>query len=167
MAAREGVAFVCEGGGRAAQMVVIAQALGLPSGNYILSAYPGPDTLTQAKLREEIGGEKRFYFVRNPMMLTLPLTRKLRLAFGSAWDAFRLVMGHSFDVFVGLGSSLCVPIFAFAKLKGTRCIFIESYIRIDELSLSGRIVYWLRLADRLYVRHAPLKRKYPRAVLVE
>jgi UDP-N-acetylglucosamine:LPS N-acetylglucosamine transferase len=101
------------------------------------------------------------------MIMNVTGLRKLRLFLGSFFDAFRLVAGNSFSAFVGLGSYLCIPVFLFARLRRTRCIFIESYIRIDDLSISGRIVYWLRLADRVYVRHSTIKRKYPRAVLVE
>jgi hypothetical protein len=161
------VAFICDGGGRTAQVSAIAQMLNLESTSFVLYASPHHDYLSEAKLRDEVPGEKSFHFVRNPMMLNVGIMERCWLFVAGLIDAFRLVLGNSFSGFIGLGTYLCIPVFVFAKLKRIRCIFIESYTRIDDLSVSGRIVYWLRLADRFYVLHRELKQKYPRTVLVE
>ncbi len=161
------VAFICDGGGRTAQVSAIAAMMNLEAASFVLYASPHHDYLSEAKLRDEVPGEKTFHFIRNPMMLNVGLLERTKLFVGGVVDAFRLVFEHRFKGFIGLGTYLCVPVFLFAKLRRVRCIFIESYTRIDDLSVSGRVVYWLRLADRFYVLHASLKRRYPRTVLVD
>ncbi len=148
-------------------MSAIARMLNLDAISFVLYASPHHDYLSQAKLTAEVPGEKSFHFLRNPMMLNVSLARRCWLFAAGLADSLRLVAGHPFSGFIGLGTYLCIPVFLFAKLRRIRCIFIESYTRIDDLSVSGRAVYWLRLSDRFYVLHRSLKDKYPRAILVE
>ena len=44
------------------------------------------------------------------------------------------------DVIVSTGSAIAVPLFFWAKLLGIRTVFIEVYDRIDNATLSARIV---------------------------
>lgn len=41
-------------------------------------------------------------------------------------------------------------------------IYIESFCRVKTLSLTGRIIYHLRLADRFFVQWPSLAKRYPR-----
>ena len=68
------------------------------------------------------------------------------------------------------GPGTCIPIcfavWLFRGLglcKGT-IVFVESIARVKSLSLSGRILYRLRMADVLFVQWSELQRLYPRTV---
>ena len=45
-----------------------------------------------------------------------------------------------------------------------RIVFVESIARVDSLSLTGRILYQLRLADALFVQWPKLQRDHPRTL---
>ncbi len=62
------------------------------------------------------------------------LFRNLRLA-------WRIVKARRPDVILSTGAGLAVPFFLAGRLRGCRCVYVESLTRIDELSMSGRMVY--------------------------
>jgi hypothetical protein len=161
------IGFITDGGGRTAEVAAIARMLNLESSSYLLFASPHRDYLSEAKLKAEVPGEKQFFFLRNPMLLNVGVWRRWCLFFGGIADSFRVVSRHSFSGFIGLGTYLCIPVFLFARIRRIRCVFIESYTRVDDLSITGRLVYHLRLAHRMYVGHRQLRDKYPRVALVE
>ena len=45
------------------------------------------------------------------------------------------------QVIVSLGAEIALPFFYLGKLMGARTIFIESWCRVENLSLTGRLVY--------------------------
>lgn len=161
------IGFITDGGGRTAEIAAIARMLNLESCSFLLFASPHRDYLSEEKLKAEVPGRKRFFFLRNPMMLNVGLWRRVRLFFGGIADSFTLVRQHSFAGFICIGTYLCIPVFVCARLRRIRCVFIESYTRVDDLSITGRIVYHLRLAHRMYVCHAQVKARYPRVLLAE
>ena len=55
---------------------------------------------------------------------------------------------------ISTGAGIAVPGFLAAKLLGIRTVYIESYARVESLSLAGKICY--HLADRFLVQHACL-----------
>lgn len=69
------------------------------------------------------------------------------------------------DVVVVIGCSHAVPMFIAAKSMGVKTIFIESITRADKLSVTGRIVRGLKLADVFVVQWPALQGKYPWSVL--
>ncbi|XP_043707239.1 UDP-N-acetylglucosamine transferase subunit ALG14-like [Telopea speciosissima] len=63
---------------------------------------------------------------------------------------------------------LCVVAFTF-KVVGIRwssIFYVESIARVRRLSLSGLLLYKLRMADQLFVQWPQLQKKYPRAQYV-
>jgi UDP-N-acetylglucosamine:LPS N-acetylglucosamine transferase len=62
---------------------------------------------------------------------------------------------------VTTGSGVGVPFVYAARLLGKRAIFVESLARSEELSLSGRLVYWA--CTDLFVQWPELVQRYPRA----
>ncbi|MBN2561399.1 MAG: hypothetical protein JXQ75_10765 [Phycisphaerae bacterium] len=77
-------------------------------------------------------------------------------------EAFRLIRRLRPHAIVAVGTATAVPLFLAGKFYGSRCVFIECLTRVQQLSLTGRILYHLRLADRLYVQWALLQRKFGR-----
>ncbi|XP_021891374.1 UDP-N-acetylglucosamine transferase subunit ALG14 homolog isoform X2 [Carica papaya] len=67
------------------------------------------------------------------------------------------------------GPGTCVPICVIAflfKVVGIRwssTFYVESIARVRRLSLSGLVLYKLRIADQIFVQWPQLKSKYPRA----
>ncbi|XP_051128855.1 uncharacterized protein LOC127249854 isoform X2 [Andrographis paniculata] len=67
------------------------------------------------------------------------------------------------------GPGTCIPLCVIAflfKVFGIRwssIFYVESIARVKRLSLSGLILYKLRIADQLFVQWPQLKSKYPRA----
>ena len=62
------------------------------------------------------------------------------------------------------GAGESVPFVVIGKLFGSQVIFVESITRVNDISLSAKLV--LPFIDRLYVRWSSLKAKYPQAELI-
>ena len=85
--------------------------------------------------------------------------------------AVGLVWREAPDVVVTNGPGTCLPIClaAFAsRVLGRRAnasavVYVESVCRVRRLSLTGEILYRLRIADALFVQWEGLLAKYPRA----
>ena len=71
------------------------------------------------------------------------------------------------DLLMVNGPGTCVPLCLIARFLNwlgflsASIIFIESFCRVNSLSISGRIVYFI--CDKLVVQWQNLRRKYPRA----
>lgn len=78
-----------------------------------------------------------------------------------------ILLRHSPDVIICNGPGTCVPIVLMAFLlavlgvKRARVVFVESFCRVETLSISGRLLY--HLADHFVVQWPQLTNKYPRA----
>ncbi|KAH7442456.1 hypothetical protein KP509_03G089800 [Ceratopteris richardii] len=88
--------------------------------------------------------------------------------FHSLWIVFRLRP----DIILCNGPGTCIPL-CFSgfllKVLGIRwvvIVYVESIARVRRFSLSGLILYKLRLADRIYVQWTKLHEMYPRTEFV-
>ena len=72
-----------------------------------------------------------------------------------------IVLKESPIIIVSTGAGVAVPLFYIGKLLGTKVIFIESICRINDLSLTGKIIY--PIADLFLVQWEKLAKKYNRA----
>lgn len=63
---------------------------------------------------------------------------------------------------VSFGAMCTVPVCVIGKLMGMKIIHVESFTRIRDLSLTGKIVY--PFADLFVVQWKQLVQKYPKAV---
>jgi UDP-N-acetylglucosamine:LPS N-acetylglucosamine transferase len=64
--------------------------------------------------------------------------------------AWRTVRDHDPDVILSTGAALAVPFFLVGRLRRKRLVYVESFTRVNQLSLSGRMVY--PLADAFFVQ---------------
>lgn len=65
------------------------------------------------------------------------------------------------DVILSMGPHIALPFFLWGKVLGIKTIYIESWCRVENLSLTGRIAYlWV---DEFWVQWPQLQAKYPRA----
>ncbi len=60
-----------------------------------------------------------------------------------------------------IGCSHAVPIFLASRLLGVCTIYVESVTRADRLSMTGKIVYHLRLARLFVIQWPDLQKAYP------
>lgn len=83
--------------------------------------------------------------------------------------AFWLMLKIRPQVILCNGPGTCIPICAIAfifKVLGIRwsyIFYVESIARVKRLSLSGLLLYKLRMADQLFVQWPQLQKQYPRA----
>jgi beta-1,4-N-acetylglucosaminyltransferase len=64
-------------------------------------------------------------------------------------------------VILTTGAGVAVPFAWLGRLFGARVIYVESFTRIDSMSLSMRMI--APVAERLYVQWPELAHRYPRA----
>lgn len=83
-----------------------------------------------------------------------------------------LVMSLKPDLVLCNGPGTCIPIcfwahvLKFLGLKKTKIVYIESLCRVQRLSLSGMILYYLYIADCIFVQWPRLKQLYPRTKFI-
>lgn len=81
-------------------------------------------------------------------------------------------MNFSPDVLLVNGPGTCVPVaFAVAlldllRVRDTAIFYVESWCRVQHLSLSGALLYFSGLADEVFVMWPELVDKYPRALYI-
>ncbi|WP_013321038.1 PssD/Cps14F family polysaccharide biosynthesis glycosyltransferase [Gloeothece verrucosa] len=75
--------------------------------------------------------------------------------------AWQVIKFERPQLILSTGAGVAVPFIILGKLFRCKTVFIESYTRIKELSLSARLV--LPFLDKLYVQWPSLKTKYPQA----
>ena len=80
----------------------------------------------------------------------------------SLWQAARLLNKVRPDVVLGSGPAVLIPIALLSKLTRVKLIFVETGSRVNNLSLTGRIMW--RLADLFFVQWEQLRERYPDAI---
>ena len=128
------IGIVCSHGGHYTEMLQILEAF---SGREVFIA-------TYHSVREgEVRGIGRAYFTDN---MGASVWNMLK---GWFW-ALKVLRRERPQVVVSLGAEIALPFFYLGKLLGARTIFIESWCRVESLSLTGRLVY--PAADAFWVQ---------------
>lgn len=144
--------------------------------SYLTCVVSEDDRLVINKLCHEKG---KCHRGSNIEMISLNRARRVGQTFLSAiWTtlisllgALEIVVHHKPHICLTNGPGISVTVLiairflqAVTFLTGYRClvIYIESFCRTRTLSLSGKIVYHLRLADKFYVQWPFLHEEYPR-----
>lgn len=91
-----------------------------------------------------------------------PTNRHLKNFWRNLILAVKILRRERPQVIISTGAGLAVPFFLVGKLLGIKSIFIESMTRVNSLSLTGLLVYYL--ADRFLVQWPELAQKYSRAI---
>ena len=178
-------------GGHTAEMFALLRAL--PPSRYAPRAYvlADTDTTSAAKVdaheaaigarlaQDETVDDAALELLSDHALVRVPRSREVGQSFvTSAFTTARatihavgLVWREAPDVVVTNGPGTCLPIClaAFAsRVLGRRAnasavVYVESVCRVRRLSLTGEILYRLRIADALFVQWEGLLAKYPRA----
>ena len=78
--------------------------------------------------------------------------------------AGKIIKKESPDIVITTGALIAFPICLIQKIKKKKVIFIESFARVTEPSLTGKLCY--RLADAFLIQWEGLKKAYPKAIYV-
>lgn len=157
-------AIIIGSGGHAGEMLRLTAQLD-PSLYDVLYIAADSDTTSQAKfdacpdaLRGKWHRIPRAREVHQSWFSTLFSTLKALLA------SARLVAKLAPRLVIANGPGTCVPICLIARLTGARLIFCESWCRVRDLSLTGKLLY--PFAHRFVVHWACLCNRYPRAEFI-
>lgn len=66
------------------------------------------------------------------------------------------------DIIISTGASCTVPICYIGKLLKTKIIYIESFARVETLSMSGKSM--TKIADLFFVQHKELHQEFPNTI---
>ena len=91
-----------------------------------------------------------------------PTNRNAVNFFRNLFLALKLIWKERPTVMISTGAGVAVPFFYLGRLMGIKTIFLETLARIDDLSLSGKLIY--PVADHFLVQWADLARRYRKAV---
>jgi beta-1,4-N-acetylglucosaminyltransferase len=91
-----------------------------------------------------------------------PTTRNLRNLLRNLRLAWKILRKERPAALISTGAAISVSFFVMARFFRIRTIYIESLSRIDTLSLTGKILYFL--ADDFFVQWPELTKRYNRAV---
>ena len=77
-------------------------------------------------------------------------------------QSLMILMTERPDVIISTGALATFPICCLAKLSGKKVIYIESFARVDEPSLTGKLMY--HVADLFIVQWKEMMKFYPKAI---
>ena len=77
------------------------------------------------------------------------------------FNALKILRKESPNVIITTGAMICVPFCYIGKLMGKKIVYIESFARVYEKSLSGKLVH--PIADKFFVQWEPLLKLYSKA----
>jgi UDP-N-acetylglucosamine:LPS N-acetylglucosamine transferase len=78
------------------------------------------------------------------------------------WEAWKILTKERPGLILSTGAGPVVPFALIGKFLGIRTIFVETFNRVMEPSLSGRIMYYL--ADQFFYQWKSLQRFFPKGV---
>ena len=78
--------------------------------------------------------------------------------------AIKVLFKEEPDIIVSTGAGVAIPFFYLGKLMRKKLVFIEAYERIDNPSLTGRIVY--RITDAFILQWEEQKKHYPKGIVL-
>jgi UDP-N-acetylglucosamine:LPS N-acetylglucosamine transferase len=128
------ICLVCSHGGHLTETILLLPALA--GQDYFFATYHSARDAQVQRL-------SRAYFTTNIG------NDPCRMARTIPW-AFHILSREKPQVILSLGAEIALPFFYLGKLMGIRTIFIESWCRVENLSLTGRLVY--PVADLFWVQ---------------
>lgn len=93
-----------------------------------------------------------------------PTNRNLVNLVRNFFVAVRVLFKEKPDIIVSTGAGVAIPFFYLGKLLGKKLVFIEAYERIENPSLTGRIVY--RITDAFILQWEEQKKFYPKGIVL-
>lgn len=107
---------------------------------------------------------KKTYYVRNGPKPTSTIFDWILLFFYYFYLIFpslKILMKEKPDVLIGCGGEATLNLFYLGKILGKKLIYIESLARINDISLTGKLIY--QICDLYLIQWKELLEKYPKA----
>ncbi|CAM4723420.1 unnamed protein product [Leuciscus chuanchicus] len=169
------VLVVAGSGGHTTEII---RLLGSLSQSYNPRHYVIADTdkMSEEKIRTFEAERKKSDSTSQFTLHRIPRSREVRQSWSSSvlsslsalMSSVPLVFRLQPDMVLCNGPGTCVPLCAAGLLLGVLglkrvlIVYVESICRVETLSLSGKILYYL--SDYFFVQWAPLKDKYPKSI---
>jgi UDP-N-acetylglucosamine:LPS N-acetylglucosamine transferase len=93
-----------------------------------------------------------------------PTNRNIFNLLRNTFVALKVLIKEKPDIIISSGAGPAIPFFYLGKLMGKKLVFIEAYERIDNPSLTGRLVY--PLTDVFILHWEEQKKNFPRGVIL-
>ena len=156
-------------GGHTAEMLRLLSGMNLKNYSPRVYVLAGTDKMS----REKIGRFEKEGDLEADVR-EIPRAREVRQSYVTSVLSTLLALVYSFplicrtwpDLVLCNGPGTCIPIcfsaylLRFLGLKEIVLVYVESLCRVEHLSLSGKLLYYV--ADRLLVQWPQLQKKYPR-----
>ncbi|BCO32003.1 UDP-N-acetylglucosamine--LPS N-acetylglucosamine transferase [Thiohalobacter sp. COW1] len=91
-----------------------------------------------------------------------PTNRDLKNLARNLVLAWKILRVEQPDCVISTGAGIAVPFLVLGKLLGAKSIYIESFARKSNISLTGRLVYYF--VDNFFVQSEQLAERYNKAV---
>lgn len=91
-----------------------------------------------------------------------PTNRSLKGLIINTMLAIKVLKKERPDLIISSGAAVAVPFFYIGKILGAKTIYIEVFDRINQSTLSGKMVY--PVTDKFIVQWEEMKRIYPKAI---
>ncbi len=116
----------------------------------------------------EQGGQSEEYALNQKLYTLKQINRHekgfLKSFFKLFFKARRIIKDEKPDVIITTGALASYPFCLIGKIRGSKIIYIESFARVDEKSLTGKLVY--PFADLFLVQWESMLKCYPKAKYV-
>ena len=139
------ICLACSGGGHLSELVQLEDFYKNKEHFFLTFRRPNSEELAKR--------EKTFFIVdpkRNPIKLVL-----------NFWQSAGIFFKEKPDLILTTGAGVAFPIALIAKIFGKKIIYIESFCRINEPSLSGKLFY--HISDLFLVQWPEMRKFFPRA----
>ncbi|XP_076897275.1 uncharacterized protein LOC143550530 [Bidens hawaiensis] len=164
-------------GGHTAEMINLLNVLQKDrfAPRFYIAAATDNMSLQKARVFEDVLDDKTS--LQGPEFMQIYRSREVGQSYITSVGTTLYALGHALWLMVKIrpqvilcnGPGTCIPICAIAfifKVLGIRwsnIFYVESIARVKRLSLSGLLLYKLRMADQLFVQWPQLQKQYPRA----
>ena len=101
------------------------------------------DNLSAIKAMKRYPNAKIYTIMRprlpaQPIVYAIP--RILASFFSSLFVAFQIFLNYNIKVVIGNGPGICVLLFLIFRILGMNTVYVESFARVNSLSLTGKLV---------------------------
>ena len=111
-------------------------------------------TFDKADSRTILKDEKKYWCY-------FPTNRNIKNLIRNTFLAFKILRKEKPDVIVSTGAAAAIPFFYLGKLFGIKVVYIEVYDRIDNPTITGKLVY--PISDLFIIQWEEQRKFYPKA----
>jgi len=131
------------------------------------AAWEGNHTFTKASDGSEASVDPRYVQISRSREVGQSYLTSVYSTLRSIAEAVFVVLRFRPELLLCNGPGTCVPLCLvcyagqFVGLGKTFIVYVESIARVESLSLTGKLLYRLRIADRFFVQWEGLTQRYP------